>query len=210
MKTIIFDFDGTIANTLEALLSISNRLAQEFGYPQITAEDLRQLKDLSSRDIIRQAQIPFVKIPFLLRRLKIELNREIESVRPIQGIEKALRELKQDQYSLGIITSNSAENVQAFLRGHQLENLFDFIYSGSTIFGKHRVMTRLMRKHKFSPRDIVYVGDETRDIEAARRIFVRIIAVSWGFNSRAILETYQPDFLIERPEEMVEIVRHSL
>ncbi|MEB3359641.1 MAG: HAD-IA family hydrolase [Synechococcales bacterium] len=210
MKIILFDFDGTIANTLEALLNISNRLAKEFGYPQVTAEALCQLKDLSSRDIIRQAQIPFVKIPFLLRRLKVELNREIETIKPIQGMEKALYQLKQDQYPLGIVTSNSADNVQAFLRVHQLENVFDFVYSGTTIFGKHRVMNRLIRKHQFNPRDLVYVGDETRDIEAAKRISMPVIAVSWGFNSRAILETYQPNFLIDRPEELVEIVRHSL
>ncbi|MCY7392272.1 MAG: HAD hydrolase-like protein, partial [Leptolyngbyaceae cyanobacterium CAN_BIN12] len=77
MKVIIFDFDGTIADSFEAVWNISNKLAAEFGYPVTQAGDITQLKNLSSKEIIKQSQLSPLKIPFLVRRLRKELSREI-------------------------------------------------------------------------------------------------------------------------------------
>jgi phosphoglycolate phosphatase len=54
---------------------------------------------------------------------------------------------------------------------------------------------------------VIYVGDETRDIEAARKIQIQVIAVSWGFNSREVLAEQKPDFLISHPSQLIEVVR---
>jgi phosphoglycolate phosphatase len=71
-KLIIFDFDGTLADTLGALLRISNRLAPEFGYPQIGDEQFASLKYLSSWEIIKLSKVALWKLPFLLKRVKEE------------------------------------------------------------------------------------------------------------------------------------------
>lgn len=200
MSVIIFDFDGTIADTLDPLLAIANNLAQEFGYPLITIDQLSQLQTLDSRAIIKQSQIPVLKIPFLLRRLKADLNQQITSIQPIKGMPDALQELKSQHHRLGIVTSNSERNVAAFLAHHDLLDLFDFVKSGTTIFGKHRVIRRLLKKKNIDIQQTIYVGDETRDIESAQTINMPIISVSWGFNNHDVLARYSPTQLIDDPQ----------
>lgn len=204
-KVILFDFDGTIADTLDALLSITNRLAGEFGYQPVSQDELAQLKNLSSRAIIKLSGISIFKLPFLIRKVKAELNNEIQGLSPITGIKEALIELKNQGNKLGIITSNSQENVMAFLLKNNLHYLFDFIYSGTT-FGKHKVITKLLREENLKFEDVIYVGDEIRDIEAARKSQIKAIAVSWGFNSKEILAEQKPDFLIHQPNELIDVI----
>lgn len=205
-KVILFDFDGTIADTLDAIVNITNRLAVEFGYKQTTQEELAQIQNLNSKQIIKQSGISIFKLPFLLRKVKTELNKEIQRVRPISGIKEALIDLKNQGNRLGILTSNSSANVVAFLETNGLDDLFDFIYSGKTLFGKSKVINNLLKQEKINPKTAIYVGDETRDIEAARKSHIKAIAVSWGFNSAEVLAKQNPDFLIHRPKQLIEVI----
>ncbi|MGF1516062.1 MAG: HAD hydrolase-like protein [Elainellaceae cyanobacterium] len=204
---IIFDFDGTIADSLEALIAASNRLAREFNYTEISYSQVRQLQTLSSRQIIQQSKIPLFKVPFLMKRLRTEMGHEIKTIKPIYGIEKALAQLKSLGYPLGIVTSNSTENVAAFLSHYHLTGIFDFTHSAATLFGKHRILKRLMRERRLDPASTIYVGDETRDIESAKRLPISVIAVSWGYNSKEILQKHNPDSLIQNPSELALAVR---
>jgi phosphoglycolate phosphatase len=138
-----------------------------------------------------------------LRRVKKELNKEIADLKPFTGIAESLFQLKEHGYKLGIITSNMEDNVIAFLKNNNLHLFFDFIHTGTTLFGKHKIIDKLIKRHKFCLDKIIYVGDETRDIEAAKKSKIKIIAVSWGFNSPTILAQYNPDFLVNHPQELV-------
>ncbi|MBW4475225.1 MAG: HAD hydrolase-like protein [Stenomitos rutilans HA7619-LM2] len=206
-KVIIFDFDGTIADSFNAVFNISNRLADEFGYPHTALEDVHKLKSLSSREILRRSNVPFFKLPFLLRRLRIELNREIAGLQPIPGIIDALLELKHQGHHLGIVTSNSRQNVIAFLKAQAMDELFDFIDSGLTLFGKGRIIQQILRQNRIDPATAIYVGDETRDVEAARKIGIKVISVCWGFNSCEVLAAQKPDALILEPAELTNATR---
>ncbi|MEM7771950.1 MAG: HAD-IA family hydrolase [Cyanobacteria bacterium P01_A01_bin.37] len=205
VKVIIFDFDGTLADTLEPLLAITNRLAVEFGYPQMDLEAVRKLQQLSSKDIIRQSRIPIFSIPFLLRRLKADLYKEIHQVDVFPGIAEVLKELHRHGHILGIVTSNSTDNVHAFLEAHQLNSLFDFVHSGTTIFGKHRIIRRVLKQRGIEHTEVLYVGDETRDIESAAKLPIQIASVTWGFNTRDVLAQHQPDYLLDHPQDLIRI-----
>ena len=109
---------------------------------------------------------------------------------------EALRELQALGYSLGIITSNTELNVQIFLRNHGLE-LFDFIRCSSKLLGKARMIRSVIRRQHVRAADILFVGDETRDIEASKKAGIRIAAVTWGYNSRRSLVAMKPDFIFE-------------
>ena len=119
---------------------------------------------------------------------------------------EALEELKMQGYRLGIITSNDRENVTLFLEKNRLKELFEFIYSGATIFGKSRVINRFLKQANLAPEEVIYVGDETCDIEAAKRSKIKMIAVSWGFNSKTVLAEHNPDFLIHHPHQLIQAI----
>ena len=206
-KIIIFDFDGTLADTLNTLLNLSNRLSSEFGYKSTTSEELEQLRHLTSWQIIRYSGISLFKLPCLLRRLKAEFNNEIKEVRLFSGIPEMIIDLKKLGYQLGIITSNSQENVSRVMEKYYLKDCFNFIYSSRNLFNKHEVIHSWLKENSIDPNDVVYVGDETRDINAAKKAKIKVIAVSWGFHTQKTLESHKPDGLIASPEHLREVLK---
>lgn len=205
-KVIIFDFDGTVADTLEAIVSITNCLASEFGYKPITPEEITQVRNLSSREIIKESGIPIFKIPFLIKRVKENLRGDIKQLNPVSGIKEVLTQLHSEGKILGILTSNSEANVRDFLKQHKMQYLFSFVVSANTLFGKHKVLRKIMIRNNWEPQEVIYVGDETRDIVSSKKINMKVIAVSWGFNSEEALAGENPDFLIDRPRELLEVI----
>jgi phosphoglycolate phosphatase len=204
-KVIIFDFDGTLADTVDILLSITNRLSAEFGFKSATKEELAQLSNLNSWQILQYSGISIFKFPLLIRRLKAELHSEVPHIQLFPGIKEVLLDLKKRGFQLGIITSNSRENVLGTLEKNGLQDTFTFIYSGST-FGKHKVINKWLRIENINPAKVVYVGDEVRDIDAAKKTGIKVIAVGWGFNSPQALAAQNPNFLIKRPQELIDIM----
>ena len=205
VNVILFDFDGTIADSFETSITIINRLSSEFHLKPLVAEEIKRLQNLSSREIIKQADVSFFKLPFLIRRFRAELNREIHTLKPFPGIKETLLTLQQRGDRLGIISSNSEANVKDFLHAHGLTGLFEFIIPDARLFGKSRIIRKVIRQHCLDPKTVLYVGDETRDIEAAKKSGIKAVSVSWGFNSRQILAAHQPDFLIDRPEGLLQM-----
>lgn len=208
MSTLLFDFDGTIADSLAAIVAITNQLAPEFGYRPTPLAEVEALKGLSARQLIRYSGIPVLKIPALLRRVRAELRLQSAAIPPCAGIPEIIRHLHAQHHTLAVITSNTPEAVQAFLAAHQLEECFLSVDGGGTLFRKGKLIVRCLEKHRFSPQATVYVGDEVRDIDAARFAGVRSVSVTWGFNSRLSLATMKPHWLIDQPEQLLAIANH--
>jgi phosphoglycolate phosphatase len=207
-KLLIFDFDGTIADTFDIAVTILNKLAGEFGFRALHPKDLERARDMRTRQLMRFLHIPTRKMSRLARRGSEELHACIHSVQPLPGMPQALRELQALGYSLGIITSNTEVNVDIFLRGHGLD-LFDFVRCSSKLLGKARMIRSVIRRLHVRATEILFVGDETRDIEAAKKVGIRMAAVTWGYNSRRSLEAMRPDFVFESPSELVAFLANS-
>lgn len=203
-KVIIFDLDGTIADSMKSIILIMNRLSDEYHFKKIRIGEKDILRNKTTRKAFKDLGITIFKLPFIVRKIRSELIKEIENLKPIKNIGKVLVKLKRSGYILGILTSNSEENVRKFIEKNKL-SIFDFIYSGSSIFGKSKILKSCIQTRKLSNKDVIYVGDETRDIEAAKKLKITSIAVSWGFNKREILASQNPDYLIDRPSELINI-----
>jgi phosphoglycolate phosphatase len=204
-KTIIFDFDGTLADSMHILVEITNELANEFGYRPVTPQQITDLQKLSSRQILKMSGISLWQIPFLMRRFRLAFRQKIHEVKLFPEIVPTLKSLKLSGYKLGIVSSNSVENILAVLRQHQVDHLFSFIDS-SSVFGKGRAIRSSLRANYIRREDAIYVGDEIRDIDAARRSKIPSIAVTWGFNHADTLITHQPDYLIDQPQEILQLL----
>lgn len=206
-RTLVFDFDGTIADTLPHILAISNRLSGDFGYRKIPDDAIELFRGKRSREALEQLQIPMIRLPAIARRMKAELQKEIHLLKPIASIKEVLSELKS-HYRLGIVTSNSLSNVERFLEANEM-SFFDFIHSSSSLFGKSSVLHGVLRVRRLQREETVYIGDETRDIEAAKKSRIDMIAVSWGANSAEVLASLQPQFLIHQPEGLLTLLERK-
>ncbi|VXD17826.1 Phosphoglycolate phosphatase [Planktothrix serta PCC 8927] len=207
-QIIIFDFDGTLADTLDAVVRITNRLSGEFGYLPTNPETLGQIQNLSSWQIIQQSGISVFKLPFFLKRVLSELHQDVELIHLFPTIPEILRQLQEQNYTLYIITSNSKINVSTILSRYDLVNTFKNIYSGISLFGKYKIINQLLAQEKIEPQQAIYIGDETRDINAAKQSKIKSIAVSWGYNSAEILAQHHPDALIAHPSELIAAIKN--
>jgi phosphoglycolate phosphatase len=201
-RVVMFDFDGTIGDTLEAGFEIFNLLAAEFGFRPMGRDEMPRLRDMRTRELMKHAGISAAKLPRISRRGTQELSRRIASIAPLPGVPGLIRELARRGHTLGIITSNSEANVRAFLANHQLEN-FAFIRSSSKLFGKAREIRAALKGLRAGGHEALFVGDETRDIEACKKAGVPIVAVTWGYNTPAALRAMEPDFLVDSPAEIL-------
>jgi phosphoglycolate phosphatase len=204
-KTIIFDFDGTLADSMQVLVEITNELSAEFGYRPVTPQQIADLQKLSSRQILKMSGISLWQVPFLMRRFRLAFRQKADDVRLFPDIVQTLQALRHSGYKLGIVSSNSVENISAVLRKHRIEHLFSFIDS-SSVFGKGRAIRSSLRANYIRPEEAIYVGDEIRDIDAARKGKIPSIAVTWGFNHADTLMTHQPDYLIHKPQEILPLL----
>jgi phosphoglycolate phosphatase-like HAD superfamily hydrolase len=204
-RYVLFDFDGTLADTFSAGVEILNVLAEEFRFRPLPPEEVSLARDLSTRGLMKHLGIPRMKLPHISKRGTEEIGKRIDSIAPLPEMPELVRKLHAQGFRLGILTSNSEANVNAFLKNHDLE-IFDFVKSSSKLLGKASVLRRLMRELHLKPRQIFFVGDELRDIEAAQETGVHIAAVTWGYNSTPALTEAAPDYLFTNPSEISDLL----
>ncbi len=205
-KIILFDFDGTIADTIPTIILILRKISGEFGYDHLKDIPVEKFQDHKILESLKKLHIPILKLPFILKRVNDEYKKIIPFAKPIPKIKQLIIKLKKMGFSLGILSSNKKENINLFLTHNKID-LFDYIYAEKTIFGKAKALNRFMKKNNLKSEDIIYIGDEIRDIEAAQKNNIKVVAVSWGFNSKKALQKYKPDYIVDSPEELFQIIK---
>ena len=208
MPTIVFDFDGTIADTMSVVIRIANKFADHYGYRKIPLSDLPKLREKRPSEVLKHLGISILKLPIVVRKIRFEMNKEIVHLKTVVDIRETLEKLKKSGCILGILTTNSRENVMEFLKNNDLQ-LFDFVYSGRAVYGKSRLLKKLMHGKTIPHEDPIYVGDEIRDVEAAKKAGIRVISVSWGYNTKSALEKASPDYIVEKPEDLQTIILNN-
>ena len=203
IKTIIFDFDGVLGNSLDAAVSVISTVGPKYGFPKVTKEEIR---DNGISGLISKYKISPIRLPFLVNEFRKELNKIIETVKPIKDIEVVLKELSKI-YQLGILSSNSQLNLTSFIAKNNWNQYFSFIFSNSSLFGKHISLSKLFKERKIEKDEVIYVGDEERDVKAAKKIMILVVGVLWGYESKEILGRQHPDFIAKQPSDLIKIVQ---
>ena len=204
-NTVIFDFDGTLADTFTYILLVFKEIAEEYDI-NIEGVDVEAMRSLSVIQLLKYFHIPLYKLPFIVLEGQKRMKRYAPKIKPIKGIPEVLNELKKRNYRMGILTSNSVENVDDFLTRHDLD-MFDFLLSQNNLFGKDRSLRSLMKKYKIVKDEAIYVGDEIRDLDACHTVQIDVVAVGWGFNTPGILKTLRPTFIVDTPEDLLTILK---
>ncbi|MEK6937051.1 MAG: HAD-IA family hydrolase [Nanoarchaeota archaeon] len=199
-KYVIFDFDGTIADTLNAGLPIYNDMAKKHGFKEVRNFD--EVRSITLREFIKRHEISRLKFPFYLKELLKRLHEDINLVKPYKGMENVIKKLNKN-YKLGIVSANSKENILKFLELNDLKYCFDFVYNYPLILGKSKVFKKILKEKNLEKEDIIYVGDEDSDIDAAKKAGIRIISVTWGMKNENMLKKKNPDFIAEKAEDIM-------
>lgn len=206
---LIFDFDGTLVDSFYTAMQKLRILADELNFKKIEVDEIEKLKDFTSKELIQYLNIPFYKLPKVLRYAREYMRNEMFLLSPFNGLPEVLNEL-QLNFSLGILTSNSSHNVSMWLERHKIRHLFHFIHAESSYFGKKRILKKIIKSYDMDLAQTFYIGDETRDIEAAKKCNIRSLAVSWGFNSEETLRRCDPHYLAREPRDILTILKEQI
>jgi phosphoglycolate phosphatase len=199
-KILIFDFDFTIADSLDSIIIFYNQIAPFLKLKEVSKKDLEKFRYLEIREAMKELNVKIWQFWFLIPYIKYRLFFEKNAFKAIIGVKQMLADLKKEGYKIGILSSNSKANILKFLIKEDL-NCFDFIETERDLFGKHKAMRRFLKSRKIDHSEVIYVGDELRDINAMRKLEIPIISTSWGITAKEILEKYNPDLVVDTPEE---------
>jgi len=205
MKYIIFDFDGTLADSTAVFASAWNTLAQKYKFKGIEFKEIESLKKLSMAERSKLFDFPMYKLPMILPQFYRLYRQSLNEVHLYEGIKDVLMEIDKRGYKILIISSNSKENILEFLKMNGIHCVADVLCS-NRIFGKDKVMKKFLKEANVDSSNVVYIGDEQRDIVACKKAGIPIIWVEWGYDAKEVVQNDEPEYSVSTPQEILEII----
>ena len=178
---LLFDFDGTLADTLSLGVSVFNDIARESGQTLVSEADLVTLRNSGLRVLLQEKRLSPWRVMGLAHGIQQGMASRCGEIELFAGVRESLLELQQDGIIMGIVTSNSNRNIAAVLNRYKIAHCFRFTVSSVSIFGKASALQRVTRKLAVPGQHALYFGDERRDAEACRAAGIEFAGVNWGY-----------------------------
>lgn len=204
-RHLIFDFDGTLANSFPWFLNVMDEVADRFRLARLPKGDVEKMRTRNARDLIASARIPVWKLPFIARHVKNLMARDIGQIQLFDGVQEMLDTLAAQGVRLTLASSNSRENVATVLGPEALRHFTDF-ECGVSLFGKAAKYRKIFKRTPYSAAETLCIGDELRDLDAAREAGLPFGAVSWGCTHGPALVAQEPEHYFEAVGEIVDLV----
>jgi len=204
---LIFDFDGTIVDSQDLIIQLYNEIAERDHYKRINKLDVTKLSDLSIVERCKMLNVPIYKLPSIALEVRKKYKKEIPNLRVRDKVKCLLNNFKKAGFKLGILSSNEKSTIIEFLKVNDMD-IFNSVFSEKNIFGKHHAINKFIKNHNLEIKKTIYIGDEVRDIIACKKVGIKVIAVSWGYDSLHFLLENNPDFIANNPEELLNIVNN--
>ena len=207
-KLIIFDFDGTLADTVKWFSESINLAAERYNFRKLSPQEMEDLRGKETKEILSYLGISWWKIPFIAAYMRKLMAEKIGTISLFDQALPLLNFLNEKNYKLAIVSSNSLHNVSQVL-GPKTLALIDHVECGASVFGKESKYKKLLARTKFAPHEVLSLGDETRDIEAARKARIHSGAVTWGYANAQVLRNARADYTFESIAEIHELLSLS-
>jgi phosphoglycolate phosphatase len=201
---VIFDLDGTLADSFPWFLRTLNDVADRYRFRRVADEDVERLRHFSTRELLAYLQVPSWKLPSIARHMRKLKADPSANITLFDGVDALLRTLADNGVQLALVSSDSEANAKHKLG--DLAALFTYYDCAASLFGKPAKFRRVIRRAGVSASQVIAIGDETRDIEAARAAGIACGAVCWGYAAPEALKAQKPDYVFERMGEIVEAV----
>lgn len=202
-RLAIFDFDGTLADSFPWFLSVVNHLADEHGFRRIEEHEIESLRGQAARQIVAHLGVPAWKLPRVAHGMRQHMARDIGQIPLFPGVDRLLQGLAARGVRLAVVTSNSIENVRQVL-GPGNAKLIQHYACGASMFGKRVKLRAVLRDSGVPAAGAIAIGDEVRDLEAARTEGIAFGAVAWGYTHPEALHAHDPEETFSSLEEILE------
>lgn len=200
-RLAIFDFDGTLADTWPWFLRILDDTAARFGFRRVDAEEAHRLRARGGREIIRELEVPWRKLPSIATYVRQRAAAEVEQLALFPGAAAMLHAVASAGTTVAIVSSNSEETIRHVL-GPELVKQIAIFECGASMFGKPAKFRKALRRSGTPKADAIAIGDEVRDIDAAREVGIASGGVAWGFATAELLRSSGATHVVESFEAL--------
>ncbi len=204
----IFDFDGTIADTMLVIAASYNAHAPDYGLPHVAPADYDRIREQGAAKFMKSLGLSAFRLLRFIQLVQRDMRENMEKIKPFAGIPEVLHKLHKT-YELAIVTSNQEDIVSAFLQRHDLSGVFSHIRCEKNYFGKAPIIKKTVLELA-SLDSAIYIGDEARDVVAATKAGVPAISVTWGFDLEPALLAAHPVAIAHTPLELQAAITHHL
>ena len=211
MALIIFDYDGVLADTLDDLLRFGQEACNKLGVKHVVEkDDLSNLEVMSFASYGRACEVPEHLVDEFVQ---ICLKSFAEKKSPpaiFDGLSNIVRRFAVNN-TIAIVTTNSSENVNAFLVKHGLNGFVHAVYGVDSPGSKaQKISVARNRLAPYTQQEAVFmVGDSSSDIRAAKETATTSIAVTWGHQSLEHLLRGAPDYVVRFPQDLIEVIEKT-
>jgi phosphoglycolate phosphatase len=203
----IFDFDGTLADSGPFMSQAFNKAAARFGFRQLSRDEIEAMRGRDTRTVIRELGVPIWRLPQIAAYMR-RLAQQGPAAPLFPGIAALLHTLHGAGAKLAVVSSNSEDVVRRAL-GEDCATLVLVYACNASMFGKAAKFRRVLKRTAVAADRAIAVGDETRDIEAARTADIACGAVGWGYATPAVLQAHTPDFFFHTPDDIAALARET-
>ncbi len=200
-KLAIFDFDGTLANTLPWFINISDQLADKHHVRRIDRNEIESLRNNDIQKMMKLFNVPMWKMPLIARDIWNWMAADIEQIPMFDGVGAQLAALAENGMILSLVSSNALENIRQVL-GPEVSQQISFFECGVSAFGKASKLKKVLQCSGVSASETIYIGDEIRDIQAAHEVHIAFGAVAWGYTRFEALLAHGPTEFFDSIEEL--------
>jgi phosphoglycolate phosphatase len=191
-KLAIFDFDGTLADTFPFFIRVFNQLAEQHGFKGIDPELAPTFRHYTPRQMMELVGMPAWKLPFVAKSFISLMKQSAASISLFEHTDEMLLDLASKGVTIAIVSSNSYDNISQIL-GPANTKLISQFECGMSIFGKPTRIQKVIKKTGIPYSEVIYIGDQVPDLEAARKEKIAFGAVAWGYGTIESLREHSPE-----------------
>lgn len=198
---VIFDLDGTLADSFPWFIGSLNDVADAFRLRRVGEDEIEPLRRADVPEILKHLGVPRWKLPMIARYMRKLKSTQLDTISLFPGAGDMLRTLKAGGVTLTLVSSDNEENAKVVL-GPENTALFSDYNCSAALFGKAGKFRRVMKRAGVAPHQVLAIGDEARDLNAARAAGIDFAAVTWGYTAPDKLRTLAPDLMFDRIEDI--------
>lgn len=208
-RTVIFDLDGTLLNSIGDLAAAANYVCRQNRWPEHTEEEIMGMVGHGIPNLVRQFSPADARSTLMVLNTTSQFNQyygchNMELTRPYEGMAELLQQLKAAGAQLAVC-SNKADNFSRAIVEHYYPGVFDLVrgnLNGMPVKPDPTVVREIMRDLDASYLSAVMVGDSSVDIQTGHNAGIKACGVTWGFRSRENLVEAAADAIADTPAEL--------
>ncbi len=184
---------------------IVNRIFKKYGVGEISAEEFRE-NWKQPPALFYQEYLPKGYNEAERAKLfqELQLDKDCPKATSFPGVVKLMRKCKEVGYFLAVVSSDFPETLLPEIEEYGLENVFNEVITDAN--DKLEAVRKIIEENKLNQKDTFFVGDSNHEIDVAKKVGIKSVAVTWGFTRERKLKDRNPDYIVRDPQELERVI----